>query len=283
MRKVIDVRVSPRVKECLGSWTPPNTIPPYRKYLERYPGARERMYPIPMEEMFAEMDRSGVVKAVIGGADIETTWGRRIPDEVIADLVQKYPDRFIGFAGADPFKGMEAVRGVERAVHELGLRGLCLDPWLHGLKANDKRYYPLYTKAAELRIPINIHTSQHFHSDMPMETGNPSNLDEVACHFPELKLIARHAGWPWVLPMVAVAWRHENVYIELSGLAPRYLHTDYLRYFDTVLQDRVLYGTSYPVLTWERTIKELEELPLKEETKEKILYRNAARLLGIED
>lgn len=106
----------------------------------------------------------------------------------------------------------------------------------------------------------------------------------MAGHFPELKLIASHAGWPWILQMVAVAWRHPNVYLELSGIAPRYLDPELLRYFDTpILQDKVFFATDYPLYPFERGVQEFLELPLQDDTKEKILWRNANRLFGLDD
>ena len=115
-----------------------------------------------------------------------------------------------------------------------------------------------------------------------MDYGHPRHLDQVACDFPELTIVARHGGWPWVLDMVAVAWRHPNVYVELSGIAPPYLHPDLLRYADGMLRHKFLFGTSYPLLTFRRAVDEFMELPLKDETKSAILYENAARLLHLE-
>jgi len=280
--KICDARVVPRIKECLGSWTPPNTIKPHQRYLDLY-RMRDRTIPIDIEEQIGQMRAAGVQRAVICAADITTTWGRKTPNEVIAKLCERYPDVFIGFAGADPYRGMEAVREFEHAIKSLGLRGLNLAPWLHKLLANDKRYYPLYAKAVELNVPVVLAMSSHFDPTSSFETGNPTYLDEVCVFFPELKVIASHAGWPWILQMVAVAWRHPNVYLELSGIRPRYLHRDLVSYFDTpVLKGRVLFATDYPLLEWSTSINDLVELPISEETKGEILWDNAARLFGFD-
>jgi predicted TIM-barrel fold metal-dependent hydrolase len=281
--RVFDFRVLPRIPECLGSWTPPNTIVPHRRYLDLY-RMTDRVTPIPIEEQVATMRAAGVERAVICAADNTTTWGRRTPNEVIAGLCEQFPDVFVGFAGADPYEGMQAVREFERGIRELGLKGLNLGPWLHKLLANDKRYYPLYAKAVELDVPVVLHTSVHFDPSTPMDTGNPSHLDEVCTHFPELKVIASHAGWPWVLQMVAVAWRHPNVYLETSGLRAKYLSDDLIRYLDTpILRGRVLFGTDYPLLEWPQAIADVEAMPIREETRREILWDNAAHLLGFED
>jgi hypothetical protein len=121
--------------------------------------------------------------------------------------------------------------------------------------------------------------SSHFDPTTTFETGNPTYLDEVCVFFPELKVIASHAGWPWILQMVAVAWRHPNVYLELSGIRPRYLHRELVAYFDTpILKGRVLFATDYPLLEWSVCIDDLLGLPIAEQTKREILWDNAARL-----
>jgi predicted TIM-barrel fold metal-dependent hydrolase len=280
--RVFDARVVPRIKECLGSWTPPNTIQPHLRYLDLY-RMRDRVTPIDIEEQIAQMRAAGVQRAIICAADNTTTWGRKTPNEVIAQLCERYPDLFVGFAGVDPHKGMAAVREFEHAVKSLGLRGLNLGPWLQKLLPNDKRYYPLYAKAIELDVPVVLHTSSHFDPTVTFETGNPTHLDEVCVFFPELKIIASHAGWPWILQMIAVAWRHPNVYLEISGIRPRYLHKELVSYFDTpLLKGRVLFGTDYPLLEWESSIADVMQLPIATETKHEILWGNAARLFGIE-
>jgi len=280
--KVFDARVVPRIKECLGSWTPPHTIPPHARYLDLY-GMRERVTPIDIEEQIAEMRAAGVQRALICAADNTTTWGRKTPNEVIARLCKRFPDVFLGFAGVDPHKGMAAVREFEHAVKSLGLRGLNLGPWLHKLLANDKRYYPLYAKAVELDVPVVLHTSSHFDPTVSFETGNPTYLDEVCVFFPELKVIASHAGWPWISQMIAVAWRHPNVYLELSGIRPRYLSKELVSHFDTpILRGRVLFGTDYPLLEWAPSIEDILQLDIATETKHEILWANAARLFGLE-
>lgn len=229
----------------------------------------------------------GIVKAVIKAKDIETTYQRKLPNEVVADLVRQYPDLFIGFAGVDPWKGMEAVRELEHAVTELGLRGLALEPFEYHLPANDRRYYPLYSKCVELGIPVNLHSSINFSTMSRMDYGNPLYLDDVAVDFPELKIVAMTPGWPWVRELVAVVWRHPNVYIEIAAVRPRYFAMpntgwgELLHYGNSVIQDKVLFASSWPLLPVERTIQEIRELPLKETVMEKWFYRNAARLLGL--
>jgi len=279
MVKIFDTRVIALIEENARIWLPPDTIPPHERYLELYK-PQERLKPIPIEQEIAELRACGVERAVIFGSDLETRYGKKVPNEAIAELVQQHSDFFLGFAGVDPWKGMQAVRDLDYAYHELGLRGVNIGPWLYGLKPNDKRFYPIYTKAVELDIPIVLHTSSHFFRGVSMETGNPVYVDEVAIDFPELKLIASHAGWPWILQMVAVAWRHPNVYLENSAMLATYLHSDLVRYMDTpILADKFMFASDHPLLPIDRAAAAFLELPLKSENMEKMLWKNAERLL----
>lgn len=241
----------------------------------------------PMDDFVGYMDTVGVTKAVVKAKDIETTYQRKVKNEVVAELVQDYPDRFIGFAGVDPYKGMDAVRELEYAVRDLGLRGLAMEPFEYHLPANDRRYYPLYSKCVELNIPVNLHCSINFSTMSRMDHGRPIYLDDVAVDFPELKIVAMTSGWPWVSELIGVAWRHPNVYIEIAAVRPRYFAMpntgwgELMHYGNTVIQDKILYASSWPLLPIERTIQEIKELPLKETVVEKWLYGNAARLLEL--
>ncbi len=235
-------------------------------------------------KMYDEVDaRHVVVKA----KDIETTFGLKTSNEDVAKFCREQGPRFIGFAGVDPHKGMAAVRELEHAVRELGLRGLNLQCFEHKLHVNDKKMYPLYAKCIELGIPVNIHTSINFSSETLMEYGRPQLLDEVMVHFPELRVCAAPPGWPWIHELIGVAWRHRNVCIGLVAVRPKYLaqpasgYEPLVQYGSTVLQDRIIFGTSYPLIPVKRSVQEIEALPLKDSVRRKWLHDNAARFLGL--
>ena len=152
--------------------------------------------------------------------------------------------------------------------------------------ANDKRFYPLYSKCQELGVPVTIHTSINFSNDRSIDFGRPLYVDEVACDFPDLTIVANHGGWPWVNELVAVAWKHPNVYIEIGAVAPKYIGTPgtgwetLMHYGNTsLLSDRVLFATDN-MIPYRRAVEELQALPLKDQVKEAWLGGNAARLLS---
>lgn len=241
-----------------------------------------------VDKFVKELDNMGVEKAVIFNLDEETPSGiLGLPNDYYADIVNQYPNKFIGFAGIDPLKGMNAVREIRRA-YELGLRGVAVRPFMFKIAPNHAKMYPIYSTCVELDIPIWFHLSINY-STNSMEYERPIYLDVIAQDFPELKIIAGHGGWPWVNEIVAVAWRNPNIYIDIASYLPKYLGMEgtgwepLIHYGNSVLQDRILFGSTW--LFMGLSIKQLAEgvykLPLKEEVKHKWLYHNAAKLLGI--
>lgn len=240
-----------------------------------------------LAEYLAAYERIGAERVVVKAKDVESTFGLKVPNEAIARFCAEHAPRFTGWAGVDPHKGAAAVAELRTAVRELGLRGLNLQCFEHKLAINDPKMLPLYRACVELDIPVNIHCGINFSTDCLMEHGRPLLLDQVMVSVPGLRVVASPPGWPWVHELIGVAWRHANVHIAVSAVRPRYLavpgsgYEALLQYGNTVLQDRVFFGTSYPMQPIERAVEEMMALPLKDSVKEKWLYRNAAKFLGI--
>lgn len=254
---------------------------------ERAAGAASRE-PDQLPAYLAMYERLGARHVVVKARDLETTFGFRITNEDVAAFCRAHGPRFIGFAGVDPHKGMTALRELEFAVTELGLRGLNLQCFEHKLAINAPKMFPLYAKCIELDIPVNIHTSVNFSTAVSMDYGRPGYLDEVMVHFPELRVCASPPGWPWILELVAVAWRHPNVWIGLVAVRPRYLavansgYEPLLQYGNTVLQDRIICGSAYPMMPVERYLADVAALPIKDDVRRKWLHDNAAAFLRLD-
>ena len=181
--------------------------------------------------------------------------------------------------------GMAAVRELEHAVRELGLRGLNIQGFEHKLPINDKLLYPLYAKCVELDIPVNIHCGANFSTTTRADFGHPAALDEVLVHFPELRVCASPPGWPWVNDLLAVAWRHPNLWIGIVAMRPKLLavsnsgYEPLLQYGKTVLKSRMLFGSGYPLMPVERSLGEIHELPLPDDIRQLWLSGNAREFL----
>lgn len=234
---------------------------------------------IPIEQLLAEMDEANIERAVLRAWATPEGW--LISNDDIAALVQRFPDRFLGLAAVDPRRPVEAVRELRRAVNDLGLRGLHMLPWMWNLPPNDRHYYPLYVACAELGIPFCLQVG-HTGPMRPSETGRPiPYLDEVALDFPEMTVVGGHIGYPWTEEMIALAWKYPNVYIDTSAYMPRYYPSALRVFMNSYGQDKVLFGTNYPMLSPARCRAQVEELGLKPEAKAKFLRGNALRAFGL--
>lgn len=242
--------------------------------------------PEEMYEQYTALDIFGVIFSI----DAETASGvPYVGNEWVASVVQKYPDRFIGFASVDPWKGQMAVRELERSVKELGLRGLKLHPTTQAFFPNDPRFYSLWAKCAELGIPITFHTGQTGvgarspgGGGYKLKYSQPiPYLDDIAADFPELTIIMAHPAVPWQEEQLAVAVHKANVYIDLSGWSPKYFRPTLVQYATTLLQDKVLFGSDYPALQPDRWLKDFEALEMKPEVRQKILLENARKVLNL--
>ncbi len=236
---------------------------------------------------YEEWDIFGVVFSV----DAQTATGDE-PDtnDYVAGIVRDHPERFMGFATVDPWKDGRAVEELERAVVELGLRGLKLHPIHQAFFPGDERFYPLYEKCAELGVPLLLHSGfaaagvgMPGGGGMKLKYAAPiPHVDDIAADFPDLTIIMAHPAWPWVEEQIAVALHKPNVYIDLSGWAPRYIPEPLVREANTRLQDKTLFGSDFPYLPPDRWLAGFERLDIRDEVRPKILLENARRALGIQ-
>jgi predicted TIM-barrel fold metal-dependent hydrolase len=188
----------------------------------------------------------------------------------------------VGYAGIDPNKGMDAFREVRRAVKELGLRGISMDPCYHKAPANDKRYYPIYAVCCDLGVPVMLTAGPAPRvPETVIEHAAPRTVDEVARDFPDLTIIVGHAGWPWVREMVAVAMRHRHVYFEMSVYEEMPGMEDAVRAANSVLADKVLFASAHPFVPTTEALRRYRSLGFAPPVLEKILHANGARILGL--
>jgi predicted TIM-barrel fold metal-dependent hydrolase len=272
--------------DCWAGVLPPeqtkNWPPQFLHIFQRYK-TPEKMYKgFTPEEMIQEMDEAGVEKVILSAFVYKEM---RVDNDYIAKVCDKFPDRFIGCGTVDPRDGMKAVREVERIVNDLHFKAIKLEPYAYGdeivgLPPNHKYYYPIYAKCVELDIPVTIQIG-HTGPLLPSECARPIYLDEVALFFPELRIIGGHLGQPWHEEMMILAWKFPNVYVDTSARAPKYWPDSFKLFAATWGQDKVLWGTDYPLLTFKRCIEEIEALGLSEQAKRKILRENAIKVFKL--
>ena len=270
--RIIDSWVNPFPdNETAEAW---KNSKPFMHMASKY---KSKVLEMRMEHLLEYMETHHVDKAVLTGVDSKY-W--HISNDWVAKQVKEHPDKLIGCAAVNPEKGMKAIYELERAVKELGLKGVLILPYAIRKPINDKIMYPFFAKCCELNVPVHIQVG-HTAPLLPSDVGRPIYLDEVALYFPELKILGSHIGYPWTDEMIAMAWKHDNVYIDVGTHYPKYYQPQFLTYLNTYGQDKVLFASCFPLTDYDRQIKELNELDLRPEPRRKFLRDNAMMLWGL--
>ncbi|KAE8764255.1 amidohydrolase family protein [Georgenia thermotolerans] len=236
----------------------------------------------------AQYYRERQMAAVVFTVDATTKLGHAPNStEEIAEGAARNNDVLIPFGSVDPHAA-DAVDRARRQAEELGVRGFKFHPSLQDFDPSDERWFPLYAVIEEYRLPTIFHTGQTgIGARMPGGFGiklglsNPMLLDVVAATFPQMDIIMAHPSVPWQDEAIAVAGHKGNVYIDLSGWSPKYFPPALVKQANSLLQDKVLFASDFPLLTPERWLKDFAALDLKDEVRPKILKDNAVRLLGL--
>ncbi len=202
--------------DCVVNFHTPEVVEKIRpKWSDNFLGGKigapeENVKGVTLERLLEKMDSAAIERAMLISAKAGPVPGNpanfHIPDEMVAEAVRKYPDRFYGLAGIDPTQGMKGVRGLEFAIKELGFIGAHLYPHWFEMAPDHAKYYPFYAKCVELDVPIQIQVGHclRYSAERPLRSvGRPITLDTIACDFPELKLIGIHLGWPWTEEMIS--------------------------------------------------------------------------------
>jgi hypothetical protein len=212
----------------------------------------------------------------------------RIANEEVAEVAAEHADALIPFASIDPAKGKLGAREARRLVQDYGVRGFKFHPSMQGFYPNDRKAYVLYEAIQEAGVPALFHTGQtgagagaRGGMGVRLKFSNPLYLDDVAVDFPDMPIILAHPSFPWQDEALAVATHKPNVYIDLSGWSPKYFPANLVQYANTLLKDRVLFGSDYPAITPDRWLADFEKLPIKPEVRPKILKDNAVKLLKL--
>ena len=283
---IIDARVRLPQDLRASAYTAPS------RQTERYDavlGLTDKMNGGTLDGLIATLDAQGIDQAVMhaeseGGEDGESL--NRALEKVIAD----HPRRFKGIgcldvAGATP---TEMARQTVR-MHERGFVGLTVQPAFFGVDIDERALYPAYSRAEELGLVVCVHTGITYSRMHPLRHERAEMLDQVACDFPDLRLVACHAGWPWATEYAAVARRHPTVHLEFGALAPKYVAqpgTGWDALFGmmpNLLRSQVLYGSDWPMMAPERALAEWRASGLDDSALRALFHDNAARLFGFEE
>lgn len=253
----------------------------------RNPAGEQGMLPTVPQTAAYFRDRR--IAAVIFPVDAERETGfRRYSNEDVAQLCAENDDILIPFASIDPAKGRAGAREARRLVRDFGVKGFKFHPTMQGFFPNDRAIYPVLEAIADEGAITLFHTGQtgvgsgmRGGMGMRLKYSNPMHLDDVAVDFPDMPIILAHPSFPWQEEALAVAQHKPNVYIDLSGWSPKYFPEILVRYANTLLKDKMLFGSDWPAITPDRWLADFAKAPFRDEVRDLILKENARKLLKL--
>lgn len=233
--------------------------------------------------------RERSMAAVVFTVDAEAATGHPpLSSEEIAAAAAAHDDVLIPFGSVDPARGVAGIRLVRRLVNEYGVQGFKFHPSVQGFAPNDPAVYPFYEALEELGVVALFHTGQTgIGAGLPggrgikLRLSDPMLIDDVAADFPGLRIVLAHPSVPWQDAAISIATHKANVWIDLSGWAPKYFPPQLVRAANGMLKHKVLFGTDYPVINPDRWLRDFELLDLKPDVRPLILRENAIRMLGL--
>jgi uncharacterized protein len=239
----------------------------------------------------ADFYRQRKIACAIWGTDAGGTRGVRagaVTNDEMLEAAARHADVFIPFVMVDPWREHAGADEAKRLI-EAGARGFKFHPPSQGFYANDQRMYELYAVIAAAKLPALFHTGQTAVGQgapgggggIRLKYGNPIYLDDVAVDFPDMPIIMAHPSFPWQDEALAIALHKVSVYIDLSGWSPKYFPPQLVHYSNTLLKNKVLFGSDHPMITTDRWLADFENAGFREEVQPLILKENAARLLGL--
>ncbi len=239
------------------------------------------MVPTDADSVFAAMEIA--YKVIIFSPRYGDSVGIQGEDSTVIKAIQRYPDKFVGFAYFDPRED-GAMEKLKTVIEDYGLQGVKYGPIYNGVPLDDPRMDPLYHYCIQKDLPLTLHMGTTFAHNSPLELGRAIHADPIAQKYPDLKIILAHMGHPWYEECIAVIRKNPNVYAEVSALfyRPWQYYNILITAQEYLVTDKIFFGTDYPFTTLEESISGLKNinqlvegsnLPrVTDETVDRILY-----------
>lgn len=272
--KIIDFHVHIGQKEHWHEWVHDYQKAARSEYYERY---EEMINP----GKFAAYLRSHRIEKAVILPEISPITTGFVSNEYVLEFCQGH-DTFLPFCTINPKFSEHPAEDVQKYI-KMGAQGIKLYPSYNHFYPNESELYPVYALAEENRLPVLVHTGSSVFRGSKNKYADPICLDDVAADFPDLTLLMAHSGRGlWYEKALFLSRLHPRLYLEISGLPPKNL----LSYFPDMEKniDKFVYGSDWPgIKAIDTNIQAIQKLPMAEESKRKILYGNAARILGLKE
>ncbi len=281
MRKIIDIRLRPPVGGFLKNsmYKDKERTAQLGREFDLPPSVLKESMELLIEEMNSLGNYIGCVTGIKRGND--PVWGW-IENKELYDIAKKYPGKFLGIGAIDASDRRKALDDVEQCVNEYGFKAIIIEPGFHKtpMYADDRRLYPVYSKCADMGIPVFLLVGGNNGPDISYT--DPVHVEHVAEDMPDLKIVINHGAWPWVPQVLQVVRRRSNIYLsaDLYLTFPGTNH--YIEAVNVFLSDRFFYGTGYPFAPLAGYFEKFKGLGIKDELMDKILYKNLEKLLELE-
>ncbi len=279
MTKIIDMRSRPSLLHDFYGATPGTDEYEVAKWLNRRVGSKDDEHfkrSINIEAFVEEVREVGITASVVVGRD---TPNLTISNDRILELTAPYKE-LIGIASVDPQKP-NAVAQIERAVKELGFKGINIEPGFGSpaLKVDDVLIYPIYEACEQLGVPVFLMSGP---TTPDLEYANPAAVGRLARAFPKLQIVCYHGYYPYVSEMIGVAFRYENVYV----VPDMYIFLPggslYVEAANGFMRNQLLFGSSYPFRAMGQTVDDFIGLGFKGAVLDDVLFNNATQLLKLD-
>ncbi len=286
---IIDMRLRPPV----DAWTRGSvfrTAMHYPRHFFTFKGARSAWLES-VDILFEEMDSAGIRYGVAMGRNSSGAGNLGgVSNQDLVEVLAQYPDRFLGFLSVDMDQIESSLAEIRELAGSTGVKGISIEPGSGKVPrwSDDASLDPVYELALELKLPVSISLSGLLSAlaGHDITWSSPVSIQRVAQRYPDLKIIVSHAAWPYADEMVVVALACPNIYVspDLYASTKGMICADtYVKGANLFLEDRTLFGTAYPVKDIQESLRDFLELGWRQDIIHKILWTNAAKLLGVED
>ena len=232
------------------------------------------------------MDKAGIKLGVVMGRQSAEPLGK-IPNDEVAEVIAKYPDRFVSFAAVDIGQPTDAcLAEIKRCMKTPGFVGVSIEPGVSDtpMLSNDRRLYPIYELCQTMDIPVSLSLSSLlcFMVGTSHEYSSPLPLYALAKDFPKLDIVISHGAWPWVRELLGIAFACPQIWVS-PDLYMVGVNTpggdEYVKAANMYLSDRTVFGTAYPSRPLIESVQAFDQWTFSPGVKEKVLYKNALRLM----
>ncbi|MGN0386820.1 MAG: amidohydrolase family protein [Lachnospiraceae bacterium] len=226
-----------------------------------------------MEQLLEEMQKYNIVSGVM---TIDNPKAYEMFEDG-AELIDRYPGKFIGILGLDPKDVEGSLKDIEKYIVNGNYTGGSINPMAAGISIYDETLVPIYERLQELKAPL--------HLILQTVTPNPEDVNLLANKFPKLIIMIYHGFWPYFRLLTGVMLAHPNVHVSPDGFlqpaVPGYL--DYVDAANGFYGDQILFGSCYPIHAHEHIVEYYENIGFREEVLKKVFYDNAAHVYGLEN